>query len=79
MLSRRWDYQELEAMEQRWTVDRYDVPSGDLEFWALRRGKVSQAANQNDRGYVHARRCRQIMVRTGVAVLVAVAVGVALA
>ena len=39
-------------MEQRWTVDRYDVPSGDLEFWALRRGKVTYAANQNDRGYV---------------------------
>jgi hypothetical protein len=78
MHSRRWDYQESEDMEQRWTVDRYDVPSGDLEFWALRRGKVSHA-NQNDRSYVHARRCRQMMMRAGVAVLVAVAVGVALA
>lgn len=66
-------------MEQRWTVDRYDVPSGDLEFWALRRGKVPLAANQNNSSYVHARRCRQVAVRTGVAVLVAVAVGIALA
>jgi hypothetical protein len=65
-------------MEQRWTVDRYDVPSGDLEFWAMRRGKVPHAANQNDRGYMPARRCRQMAMRTGVAVLVAVAVGVAL-
>ncbi len=47
-------------MEQRWTVDRYDVPSGDLEFWALRRGKVPYAANQNDRGYVPTR-ARQML------------------
>ena len=66
-------------MEQRWTVDRYDVPSGDLEFWALRRGKVPYAANQNDCGYVPACRRRQIMMRTGVAVPIAVAVGFALA
>jgi hypothetical protein len=66
-------------MEQRWPVDRYDVPSGDLEFWAMRHGKVPYAANQNDRGYVPVHRCRQMMMRTGVAVLVAVAVGVVLA
>lgn len=65
-------------MEQRWTVDRYDEPSGDLEFWALRRGKVTYAANQNDRGYVPTRR-RQKLMRTGAAVLIAVAVGIALA
>ncbi|MDQ2706100.1 MAG: hypothetical protein M3Y43_13120 [Pseudomonadota bacterium] len=63
-------------MEQRWTIDRYDEPSGDLEFWALRRGKVPHAVNQNERGHVPTRRC---MMRTGVAVLVAVALGVALA
>jgi hypothetical protein len=63
-------------MEQRWTVDRNDVPSGDLEFWALRRGKVPHAVNQNDRGYVPTRGC---IMRTGVAVLIAVALGVALA
>ncbi len=62
-------------MEQRWTVDRYDMPSGDLEFWAMRRGKVPRAANQNDRDAV-AR--RKMYVRTGLAVLAAVAVGIAL-
>jgi hypothetical protein len=62
-------------MEQRWTVDRHDEPSGDLEFWALRHGKVPYAANQNDRGYVPTRGC---IMRTGVAVLIAVALGVAL-
>jgi hypothetical protein len=66
-------------MEQRWTVDRYDVPSGDLEFWALRRGKVAHAANQNDSGYVPASRRRQIMLRLGAAVAVAAIVGLALA
>ena len=65
-------------MEQRWTVDRYDEPSGDLEFWALRRGKVPSAANQNDCQYVPACRRRQIMVRVGLAVAVAAAVGFAL-
>ena len=30
-------------MEQSWTVDKYDVPSGDLEFWARRRGLISDA------------------------------------
>jgi hypothetical protein len=62
-------------MEQRWTVDRNDVPSGDLEFWALRRGKAPHAVNQNNHGYVPTRSC---VMRTGVAVLIAVAVGVAL-
>jgi hypothetical protein len=62
-------------MEQRWTVDRNDVPSGDLEFWALRRGKVPHAVNQNDRSYVPTRHC---VMRTGIAVLIAVALGVAL-
>ncbi len=57
-------------MEQSWTVDRYDVPSGDLEFWAIRRGKIPQAGNQSRR--------KQMLIRTGVAVLAAVAVGVAL-
>ncbi len=27
-------------MEQSWTFDKYDMPSGDLEFWAIRRGMV---------------------------------------
>jgi hypothetical protein len=66
-------------MEQRWTVDRYDVPSGDLEFWAMRRGKVPHAANQNDCRYVPACRRRQIMTRVGLAVAVAAVVGFALA
>lgn len=65
-------------MEQRWTVDRYDVPSGDLEFWALRRGKAPHAANQNDCRYVPACRRRQIATRIGIAVAVAAVVGLAL-
>jgi hypothetical protein len=66
-------------MEQRWTLDRYDVPSGgDLEFWALRRGKIPHAANQNDCRYVPGCRRRQIMMRVGLAVAVAAAVGLAL-
>jgi hypothetical protein len=63
-------------MEQRWTVDTYDVPSGDMEFWAVRHGKVPHAANRNERSAV-ARRSR-IFVRAGLVVLAAVAVGVAL-
>ena len=66
-------------MEQRWTVDKYDVPSGDLEFWATRLGKMPAAANQNDCRYVPACRRRQIMMRVGFAVAVAAAVGFALA
>ena len=65
-------------MEQRWTVDRYDVPSGDLEFWATSTGKMPSAANQNDCRYVPACRRRQIMVRVGLAVAVAAVVGFAL-
>lgn len=65
-------------MEQRWTVDRYDVPSGDLEFWALRRGKIPHAANQNDCRHIPACRRRQIMMRVSLAVAVATAVGLAL-
>ena len=65
-------------MEQRWTVDRYDVPSGDLEFWATRTGKMPSAANQNDCRYVPACRRRQIMMRVSLAVAVAAAVGFAL-
>jgi hypothetical protein len=65
-------------MEQRWTVDRYDIPSGDLEFWAMRRGKFPSAANQNDCRYVPACRRRQIMMRVGLAVAVAATVGFAL-
>jgi len=57
-------------MEQSWTFDRYDVPSGDLEFWAIRRGKFPRAETQGRR--------KQMLMRTGVAVLAAVAVGVAL-
>jgi hypothetical protein len=57
-------------MEQSWTFDRYDVPSGDLEFWAIRRGKFARIEAQGRR--------KQILMRTGVAVLAAVAVGVAL-
>ena len=49
-------------MEQSWTVDKYDVPSGDLEFWATRRGKMPVAANQNDHDFVPVNR-RQ---RTGI-------------
>ena len=66
-------------MEQRWTVDKYDVPSGDLEFWATRTGKMPAAANQNDCRYVPASRRRQIMMRVSLAVAVAAAVGFALA
>lgn len=64
-------------MEQRWTVDGYDMPSGDLEFWAIRRGNVPLAANQNKKGAA-AGRGRQFLMRSGVAVLVAIAVGIAL-
>ena len=38
-------------MKQSWTVDKYDVPSGDLEFWATRRGIMPEAANQNLPGF----------------------------
>ena len=31
-------------MEQAWTVDKYDVPRGDLEFWATRRGFLGSAS-----------------------------------
>jgi len=34
-------------MEQAWTVDKYDIPRGDLEFWATRRGILKQSANRN--------------------------------
>jgi len=64
-------------MEQRWTVDGYDMPSGDLEFWAIRRGNVPQPANPNKKGAA-AGRGRQLLMRSGFAVLVAVAVGIAL-
>ena len=30
-------------MEQAWTVDKYDIPRGDLEFWATRRGMLEPA------------------------------------
>ena len=66
------------GMEQRWTVDRYDVPSGDLEFWAMRRGKFPAAANQNDCRYIPACRRRQMMMRVSMAVAVAAVVGLAL-
>ena len=65
-------------MEQRWTVDRYDVPSGDLEFWAMRRGKVPHAV-EPERLRLRASLPAAIMMRIGLAVLVAVAVGIALA
>jgi hypothetical protein len=43
-----WDcHRERLEMEQSWTVDKYDVPSGDLEFWARRRGAMPVPANQN--------------------------------
>lgn len=60
-------------MEQSWTVDRYDVPVGDLEFWAIRRGKLPQAANRNERG-----RRGRLLTHAGIALIVAVAVGMAL-
>ena len=66
-------------MEQRWTVDTDDVPSGDLEFWATRRGKMPAAANQNDCRYVPACRRRQIMMRVSAAMAVAAVVGIVLA
>jgi hypothetical protein len=31
-------------MEQVWTVDKHDVPRGDLEFWATRRGILGESA-----------------------------------
>lgn len=62
-------------MEQRWTSDRFDVPSGDLELWAMRRGKIACPANQNEPG---AGRRRKTIVGTGIAVLALVAMGVAL-
>jgi hypothetical protein len=62
-------------MEQRWTNDRFDSPSGDLEFWAMRRGKTRSPADQN--AYSTASRNRTI-VGTGLAVLAIVAMGVAL-
>ncbi|HEY6631704.1 MAG TPA: hypothetical protein VIZ90_09650 [Rhizobiaceae bacterium] len=65
-------------MEQRWTVDRYDVPSGDPEFWALRHGMAQRAANQNDSRYVPACRRRQVATRIGLAMAVAAVVGLAL-
>ena len=34
-------------MEQAWTVDKYDIPRGDLEFWATRRGILKQSATRN--------------------------------
>jgi len=64
-------------MEQRWTVDGYDMPSGDLEFWAIRRGNVAQPASPNMKGAA-GDRGRQLLMRSGFAVLVAVAVGIAL-
>lgn len=33
-------------MEQAWTVDKYDVPRGDLEFWATRRGMLEGPAGR---------------------------------
>ncbi len=38
-------------VKQSWTVDKYDVPSGDLEFWARRRGMMPETANQNPQGF----------------------------
>jgi len=61
-------------MEQRWTSDRFDVPSGDLELWAMRRGKIPSPANQNGASASRGKR----LVGTGLAVLAIVAMGVAL-
>ncbi|MBX3580775.1 MAG: hypothetical protein KF810_02615 [Rhizobiaceae bacterium] len=60
-------------MEQSWTVDRYDVPVGDLEFWAIRRGKLPQAANRNGRG-----RRGRVLTHASLAIMAAVAVCIAL-
>jgi hypothetical protein len=65
-------------MEQSWTVDKYDVPSGDLEFWATRRGKMPAVANQNDRDFVPVGRRKRVLLRGGLAVLAAVLIGVVL-
>jgi len=53
------------------------MPPGDLEFWAIRRGNVPQPANQNLKT-APAGRGRQVLMRSGVAVLFAVAVWMAL-
>ena len=60
-------------MEQRWTNDRIAAPSGDLEFWAMRHG-IPSPANQNGRPAAS----RHRIVKTGLAVLAIVAMGVAL-
>jgi len=36
-------------MEQAWTFDKYDMPRGDLEFWATRRGILDGSANRRAR------------------------------
>jgi hypothetical protein len=64
-------------VEQRWTVDGYDMPSGDLEFWAIRRGNIPQPANQNLKG-VAAGRGKKVLMGSGFAALMAVAVGIVL-
>ena len=43
-------------MEQAWTFDKYDVPRGDLEFWATRRGILDGPANRRARSVAVGRR-----------------------
>lgn len=65
-------------MEQSWTVDKYDVPSGDLEFWAWRRGLISatrpgRKASKSSGGFF----AKVLPGRLGVAAWLAVAVLIA--
>ena len=62
-------------VKQSWTVDKYDVPSGDLEFWATRRGIMPEAANQNLRD---SKRGPGIVRRVAVAASLAILIGFAL-
>ena len=43
-------------MEQAWTFDKYDVPRGDLEFWATRRGILDGPASRRARSVAVGRR-----------------------
>lgn len=63
-------------MEQRWMVNSNDVPAGDLEFWAMRRGRVMPPSNPG--GCDPAARRRKVLVRAGISVLAAVAIGIAI-
>lgn len=63
-------------MEQRWMIDSNDVPTGDLEFWAMRRGRLMPPPNEG--GGDPASRRRKVLMRAGISVLAAVAIGMAI-